>query len=103
MLIESDEFALRMPFLVGLSVGLPLFVIWYLRRDPLVRPLPSYSTLSLNVTRFQLDAIPTVGFSDPILSYFSALRFIFDGTRMLKKGYEKVTSRSLYPPVLDSV
>jgi cytochrome P450 len=41
------------------------------------------------VTRFQLDAIPTVGFSDPILSYFSALHFIFDGVRMLKEGYQK--------------
>ncbi|KAF8504637.1 cytochrome P450 [Russula emetica] len=36
----------------------------------------------------RLEAIPTVGFSDPILSYFSALRFFFDGVRMLKEGYE---------------
>jgi hypothetical protein len=43
-----------------------------------------------NVTRFQLNAIPTVGFSDPILSYFSAVHFIFDGVRMLKEGYQKV-------------
>ena len=40
----------------------------------------------------QLDAIPTVGFSDPILSYFSALRFVFDGVRMIRDGYEKVIS-----------
>jgi hypothetical protein len=40
----------------------------------------------------QLDAIPTVGFSDPILSYFSALQFSFDGVRMLREGYEKVIS-----------
>jgi len=38
-----------------------------------------------------LDAIPTVGFSDPILSYFSALRFTFDGFRMLMEGYKKTT------------
>jgi len=38
----------------------------------------------------QLDAIPTVGFSDPILSYFSALKLNFDGVRMLQEGYEKV-------------
>jgi len=38
----------------------------------------------------QLDAIPTVGFSDPILSYFSALRFVFDGISMLKYGYRNV-------------
>jgi len=44
-----------------------------------------------------LDAIPTVGFSDPILSYFSALRFNFDGVRMLKEGYQKLeTGPGLY-------
>ena len=43
-----------------------------------------------DATCSQLDAIPTVGFSDPILSYISALQFHFDGVRMLKEGYEKV-------------
>ncbi len=50
---------------------------------------------SLNVTHFQLDAIPTVELSDPILSYFSSFPFIFDGIRMLKEGYEKVIYLSL--------
>jgi len=37
-----------------------------------------------------LDAIPTVGFSDPILSCLSAFRFtIMDGTPMLIEGYQK--------------
>jgi len=37
-----------------------------------------------------LDAIPTVGFSDPILSYLSAFRFtIVDGIPMLIEGYQK--------------
>ena len=45
---------------------------------------------------FQLDAIPTVGFSDPILSYFSAIRYIFDDIRMLKDGYEKVIALSIH-------
>jgi hypothetical protein len=40
----------------------------------------------------QLDAIPTVGFSNPILSYISALRFTLHGIPMLKYGYEKVNS-----------
>jgi hypothetical protein len=31
-----------------------------------------------------------VGFSNPILSYFSALKFNFDGVRMLREGYQKV-------------
>jgi hypothetical protein len=48
-------------------------------------------TLSLNdLTLVKLDAIPTIGFSDPILSYLSAVQFIFDDIRMLKDGYEKV-------------
>ncbi|KAI0278605.1 cytochrome P450 [Russula aff. rugulosa BPL654] len=39
--------------------------------------------------RFQLDAIPTIGFSDPLLSYFSALQFYYKSIPMLKEGYEK--------------
>ena len=40
----------------------------------------------------QLDDVPTVGFSDPIFSYFSALRFHLDTLPMLKYGYEKVNA-----------
>ncbi|KAH9176040.1 cytochrome P450 [Lactarius sanguifluus] len=64
-----DESTLRLSFLVASFFVVSLFASWY-RRDPL------------------LDAIPTVGFSDPILSYFSALRFNVDGLPMLKYGYE---------------
>ncbi|KAI0000304.1 cytochrome P450 [Russula vinacea] len=54
----------------------------------------SFCLVSLLISRYLrsdrvLDAIPTVGFSDPILSYISALQFHFDGVRMLKEGYEK--------------
>jgi hypothetical protein len=49
-------------------------------------------------TRLQLDAIPTVGFSDPILSYLSAVRFFFDGVRMIKEGHQKVICFSLDTP-----
>ena len=52
---------------------------------------PFLVTLSLNdFTHPQLNAIPTIGFSDPILSYFSALRLNFDGVRMLNERYGKV-------------
>ncbi|KAI0284729.1 cytochrome P450 [Russula brevipes] len=67
----SDEITLRGSFLAGFCVVVSLFIGWYLKGDPL------------------LNAIPTVGFSDRILSYFSALQFNFDGVRMLKEGYEK--------------
>lgn len=40
----------------------------------------------------QLDAIPTVGYSDPILSYISAFRYKFSESHsMIKEGYGKVT------------
>ncbi|KAH9000281.1 cytochrome P450 [Lactarius akahatsu] len=64
-----DESTLRLSFLAATFFIVSLFASWY-RRDPL------------------LNAIPTVGFSDPILSYYSALRFNIDGLPMLKYGYE---------------
>jgi hypothetical protein len=69
--MPSDDFTLKVSFLMGFLVLLSLFLSRYFRRDPM------------------LDAIPTVGFSDPILSYLSAVQFNFDGVRMLKDGYEK--------------
>ncbi|KAI9465947.1 cytochrome P450 [Lactarius psammicola] len=71
-----DESTLRLSFFAALFFVVSLFASWY-RRDPL------------------LDTIPTVGFSDPILSYFSSLRLIFDGLPRLKYGYEK-TRRGLF-------
>ena len=49
-----------------------------------------------NVPRSQLSVIPTVGFSDPILSYLSVVQYTFDGDRMLKNGYEKAIC-NIYP------
>ncbi|KAI0280590.1 hypothetical protein BGY98DRAFT_932506 [Russula aff. rugulosa BPL654] len=69
--MPDDEFTLRMLSLMQFFVILSLFIGWYFRRDPM------------------LDAIPTAGFRDPILSYFSALRFSFDDGRMLGEGYKK--------------
>ncbi|KAF8463177.1 cytochrome P450 [Russula ochroleuca] len=66
-----DEFTLKVSFLAGVVLVVSLFVSPYFRRD------------------LMLDAIPTVGFSDPILSYLSAVQYIFDSVRMLKDGYEK--------------
>ncbi|KAI0277140.1 cytochrome P450 [Russula aff. rugulosa BPL654] len=67
-----DDFTLKMSFLTVTALGaVSLFLSRYLRSDP------------------TLNAIPTIGFSDHILSYFSALQFCFDGFRMLREGYEK--------------
>ncbi|KAF8467544.1 cytochrome P450 [Russula ochroleuca] len=65
-----DDFILKVSLLAGVVLVVSLFVSWYFR-DPM------------------LDAIPTVGFSDPILSYLSAVQYIFDSEHMLKDGYEK--------------
>ncbi|KAH9061886.1 cytochrome P450 [Lactarius vividus] len=65
----DDESTVRLSFLAASFLIVFLFASWY-RRDPL------------------LEAIPTIGFSDPILSYFSALRFMFDSLPILKYGYE---------------
>ena len=82
-----DESTLRLSIIAGSFFVVSLFASWY-RRDPLVS-LYHFVLLS-SADRYQLEAIPVVGFSDPILSYFTALRFIFDGFSMLKQGYEKV-------------
>ncbi|KAI0248473.1 cytochrome P450 [Lactifluus subvellereus] len=66
----ADESTHGLSSLTGILIIVSLFVTWY-RRDPL------------------LDAIPTVGFSDPILSYLSAFRYLFGGLPILKEGYEK--------------
>ncbi|KAH8996773.1 cytochrome P450 [Lactarius akahatsu] len=97
MVDEIDQTpSLRLSFIGASFFVAVLFASWY-RRDPLVSPTPSCPSLALLIDLgvSQLDAIPTVGFSDPILSYFSAFRFIFDGLSRLKYGYEK-TRRGLF-------
>jgi hypothetical protein len=71
-----DDTTFRLSFLAASFFAVYLFASWY-RRDHL------------------LDAIPTVGYSDPILSYFSALRLKLNGLPMVKYGYEKVTTSVL--------
>ncbi|KAI9436537.1 cytochrome P450 [Lactarius psammicola] len=66
-----DETFLRTFFLAGIVFLVSLPVGWCRKRG------------------CPLRAIPTVGFSDPILSYLSSLRYNFDGIRMLREGYEK--------------
>jgi hypothetical protein len=46
----------------------------------------------------QLDAIPTVGFSTPILLCISAIRFTFGGVCTLNEEYKKVICLSIYAP-----
>jgi hypothetical protein len=87
-----DDSTLRLSFLVASFFVVSLFASWY-RRDPLVSLKPlRLPPFIVDRRGSQLDAIPTVGFSDPILSYFSAVRFIFDGLPMLNYGYEKVNA-----------
>jgi hypothetical protein len=98
-----DDSTLRLSFLVASFFLVYLFASWC-RRDTLVSfisvlPLP----LLIDLNGFQLDAIPTVGFSNPILSYISALRFKLHGIPMLKDGYDKVNALSSLPlPVFEA-
>ncbi|KAN0118582.1 Cytochrome P450, partial [Russula decolorans] len=68
-----DDYTLKVSFLGGFLVVVAFFASRYfsLGNDP------------------GLYAIPTIGFSHPILSYFSAARYVFDSIRILKGGYEK--------------
>ncbi|KAH9972310.1 cytochrome P450 [Lactifluus volemus] len=67
----TDESTFGLSFLAGALIVALVFTR-YRRRNPL------------------LDAIPTVGFSDPLLSYLSAIRYYSGGgLSMLKEGYEK--------------
>ncbi len=93
MLDDSVPVPIWVSFLVASFIAVSLFRVASLfKRDPLVSPIPFNLSLSLliNLGHSQLDAIPTVGFSDPILSYFTALRFVYDSHSMLKYGYEEV-------------
>ena len=88
-----DESTLKASFVAGLFVVISLVVGWYFKVDPLVSPLhsPRLNLAALDEhTCPQLNAIPTIGFSDRILSYFTALKMIFDRGHMIKEGYEKV-------------
>ena len=90
-----DDSTLRLSFLAASFFLVYLFASWC-RRDTLV----SFSSecesspyqLLIDLDGFQLDAIPTVGFSNPILSYLTALRFKLYGIPMLKYGYENVNA-----------
>ena len=94
-----DDYTSKVSFLAGCLVVVSLFISWYLKGDPMVRPFCSYIYHFLTTLHhFQLDAIPTVGFSDPILSYLSALQFYFNGVPMLKEGYGKVICLTSYVP-----
>ena len=88
-----EDSALKLSFIAASFFVVSLFASRY-RRDPLVGPTRFVLPFSLLIDfgGSQLDAIPTVGFSDPILSYFSALRFSLDGLPMLINGYKKVSA-----------
>ena len=44
--------------------------------------------------------IPTIGHKGPILSYISATRYMFDASRMLQEGYEKVRHLHIHSRLL---
>ena len=92
-----DDYTLNVSYLGAFLVLVPFCWYFILSRDSAVRALHFLFMPYLNnVKRFQLDAIPTVGFSNPILSYWSALLYYLDCIPMLKEGYEKVNCLTPY-------
>lgn len=51
----------------------------------------------LMIWSIKLNHIPTVGFSGALLSYFDAIRFLFDARGMIEEGYGKVLFTALPP------
>jgi hypothetical protein len=92
-----DVYTSNVSLLAIFLVVVSLLISWYVRGDPMVRPFSSYLYHSFTMLhRFQLDAIPTIGFSDPILSYLSSFQFYFNGIPMLEEGYKKVNCLTRY-------
>ncbi|KAF9476797.1 cytochrome P450 [Pholiota conissans] len=51
--------------------------------------------------RRDLDHIPTIGYSDPFLSWISSLRFIFGVQSILEEGYVKYPGGAFKIPMID--
>ncbi|KJA21005.1 hypothetical protein HYPSUDRAFT_166348 [Hypholoma sublateritium FD-334 SS-4] len=51
--------------------------------------------------RRDLDHIPTVGYSDPFLSWISSMRFIFHVTDILEEGYLRYPGGAFKIPMID--
>lgn len=60
-------------------------------RDRKVSPsiLPHFMHIFTHIVT-KLDHIPTIGYSLPFLSLFSALKFLFIGRNVVEEGYRKV-------------
>ncbi|KAI0050551.1 cytochrome P450 [Auriscalpium vulgare] len=77
------EHSLPTPAAVAIIVLLLLVARWYRARDPL------------------LLAIPTVGYSAPLLSYISAIRYLFRSKEILDEGYAKYKPGVFKIPMLN--
>ncbi|KAI0066399.1 cytochrome P450 [Artomyces pyxidatus] len=75
-----------LPFSIVLGVLVVVFLAlrWYQMRSP------------------ELDAIPTIGYSTSALSYFSTVKFFFNGRKMVQEGYEKYKPGLFKIPTLDT-
>ncbi|KAF5332161.1 hypothetical protein D9611_008152 [Ephemerocybe angulata] len=58
-----------------------------------------YSLVKMFGETRKLDHIPTIGFSDPILSYWSALQFLIDPPGFIRKGWETIPPGTKYVKV----
>ncbi|KAI0059476.1 hypothetical protein BV25DRAFT_1840322 [Artomyces pyxidatus] len=79
-----DEFSLPSLNVVGALIAVFLTVTWYRTRIP------------------ELDAIPTIGYSAPVLACFSSLKFFVQARQILQEGYNKYKPGVFKIPMLDT-
>lgn len=70
--------------------GIRLFLDTHIRGDEEGAYFPLACLIIEGLTSLQLSHIPSLGFSDPILSYWSALRYVLDPPGFLRREWQKV-------------
>ena len=87
---------LDLTFCASVLAAVFLTIQWYQNRGPNVRVcIPFHQSIALVHSSAQLDAIPTIGYSNSLLSYITAVRYLFDGRKLTQEGYDKVRKQLL--------
>jgi hypothetical protein len=76
------------------DLGICLFLDTHIRGDEEGTHFPLACLIIEGLTSPQLSHIPSLGFSDPILSYWSALRYVLDPPGFLRREWQRVR---IYP------
>jgi hypothetical protein len=85
----SDTASPSLPVILAGFAGLFVLVRWATASRDVCLEMEMMTCPALN-SLSQLSAIPTLGYSDPVLSWISAIRFLTDARGLLAEGYAKV-------------